>query len=97
MRCQAARWHMEHQLEIISNCYGAHCCTAALLLLYCCFTAAYNCFTAAYNCFPAALLLLYCCFTAGACERIVRSNVPAVKQCFTADLLVLTAALRLLY
>jgi hypothetical protein len=48
--------------------------TAALLLLYCCFTAAVLLRTRnvaelrdgslLYCCFTAALLLLYCCFTA---------------------------------
>ena len=71
---------MEHQLEIISNCYGAHCFTAAVLLLYCYLQLLYCCFT-------AALLLLYCCFTAGACERIVRSNVPAAYSRHTSRFL----------
>jgi hypothetical protein len=33
---------------------------AALLLLYCCFTAA---LLLLYCCFTAALLMIYCCFT----------------------------------
>jgi predicted membrane chloride channel (bestrophin family) len=46
-----------------------------------------QCFTADLLLLTTALLLLYCCFTAGACERIVRSNVPAAYSRHTSRFL----------
>jgi len=51
------------------SCRRSPCFTAALLLLYCCFTAANAKLQAMgkppmlYCCLTVALLLLYCCFT----------------------------------